>query len=184
MSALPGQGTSNGGAVQAAPLVRMAPLVRCILNAAVLALAFAMTGCYSYSVIDPAAAGPGRNVRARISPMESARIEELTGVRDRVLEGEIVAVDSAALVLSIPTVVTEPGMSPNRLHQRITLSSGAIVELEERKLSRWRTYSLIGAAAALAGYVVTTQFDSDDGEPGSDKPDPNNAVLSFRFRFR
>ncbi|MGH7506643.1 MAG: hypothetical protein ACRELX_13370, partial [Longimicrobiales bacterium] len=104
-------------------------------------------------------------------------------LRDRVLQGEVVGVESSGLVLSIPTVLPQPGMSSTRLHQRVTLPSSAIVELEQRRLSRWRTFSLVGVAAAVAGYVVVSQFGSDDEDPGGDKPDPNNLVLPIRIRF-
>ncbi len=123
-------------------------------------------------------------MRARVTTAESARLEDLLGLRNRVIHGEVVDVEPAAIVLSIPTVLPEPGTSPNRLHRRITLSSAAIVELEQRRLSRWRTFSLVGAAAAVAAYVVITQFGSDDGEPGTDKPDPNNLAAPIRIPVR
>lgn len=154
-----------------------------LARAAALLSTLASAGCYSYAVIDPAQAGAGLDVRARITPVESLRVEELTGVSDRVIQGEIVAADSAALVLSVPLVLSQPGMSSQRLHQRVALSSSGIVELERRQLSRWRTYSLIGAAAAVAGYVVITQFDSGDAEPGTDKPGPENIVLTIPLRL-
>lgn len=172
---------NNGGAAKAAPLrSRPAPLVRTVL----LLIPFLGTGCYSYSLIDPAQAGPGLDVRARITPVESARIEELTGLRDRVIQGQIVHVEPTAVVLSVPTVLAEPGMASTRLHQRITLSNSAIVELEQRQLSRWRTISVVGAAAAIAGYVVITQFGDDDGDAGPDKGGPDALVLSIRAGFR
>lgn len=144
-------------------------------------LPFANAGCYSYSLIEPAQADAGLDVRARITPAESARLEELVGLRDRVIQGEVVGVESAGLVLSIPTVLPEPGTSPSRLHRRITLSNSAIVELEQRRFSRWRTFSLIGIAAAVAGYVVVAQFGGEDGDGGIDKPDPPNLVLPIRI---
>ncbi|HEU5208373.1 MAG TPA: hypothetical protein VFU06_03095 [Longimicrobiales bacterium] len=134
----------------------------------------ASSGCYSYFLIDPLEADPGLDVRARITSEESARLEDLVGLQDRVIQGEVVDVEPAALVLSIPSVIPEPGTAPARLHRRITLSNAAILELEERRLSRWRTFSLVGLAAAVAGYVVLTQFGDEDGTPGTDKPNPNN----------
>ena len=177
------RGWTNRGAVQAAPRSRGLNPAACLV-AIVLLAALTAPGCYSYSMIEPAQAGVGLDVRARISPAESLRIEEMTDVRERVLLGEVVAVDSAMLVLSIPTVLAEPGLSTNRLHQRIALSHSAIVELEQRQLSRWRTFSVIGAAAAIAGYVVVTQFDADDDDGGSDKGGgTDNLVLKLRYGF-
>lgn len=147
-------------------------------------LPFASAGCYSYALIDPAQADPGLDVRARITPTESARLEELVGLRDRVIQGEVVDAGATSLILSIPTVLPTPGTSSDRLHRRITLSNAAIVELEQRQLSRWRTFSLVGIAAVVAGYVVVSQFGGDDGDPGTDKPDPNNLVLPIRVPIR
>lgn len=172
----PGAATAASGRGGPGPIGRLA-------RAAVLLSSLASAGCYSYAVIDPAQASAGVDVRARITPVESLRVEEQTGVSDRVIQGEIVTADSAALVLSIPLLQSQPGMSPQRLHQRVALSSSGIVELERRQLSRWRTFSLIGAAAAVVGYVVITQFDSGDAEPGTDKPGLENLVLTIRSRL-
>lgn len=170
---------NNRGAAKAAPLRSMP--VR-LLRTGVLLSVVLSTGCYSYSLIDPAQANPGLAVRARITPVESARLEELTGLRDRVVHGEIVHAEADAIVLSVPALLAEPGLPSSMLHQRITLPSSAIVELEQRQLSRWRTFSLVGAVAVLAGYVVVTQFGDDDAEPGPDKPRPDALVLYLRAR--
>lgn len=173
------------GAAKAAPLRNGSNFLARFLRAGVLLLPFAGTGCYSYSVIDPGQAGAGLDVRARITPVESVRIEELTGFRDRVIHGEIVSVEPAAVVLSVPTALPGgPGTSgPSRLHQRITVPSSEIVELEQRQLNRWRTFSLVGMAAAVAGYVVVSQFGDDDSDPDGDKIDPDNLVMRIRFSF-
>ncbi len=138
-------------------------------------------GCYSYSVIDPAEAGPGVQVRARITPAESARLEELAGLRERVIRGEVVNVEPAAIVLAIPTVLGEPGTAGDRLHRRIALSNAAIVELEQRRLNHWRTFALVGVAAVVAGYVVAAQFGDDEGGPSTDKPIGGNRAVPIRI---
>ncbi len=168
----------RGAARTAAPCGRPGPRRRFACGALLL-LSFAGAGCYSYSVIDPAQADPGLDVRARITPAESARLEEQVGLRERVIRGEVVDAGSAGLVLSIPTVLREPGTSTSRLHRRITLSNAAIVELEQRRLSRWRTFSLVGIAAVVAGYVVVSQFGGDEGDPSTDKPIGGNRVPSI-----
>ena len=182
MTRVPPRGRPNRGAAAQAVALRNGPgFVARLVCGAVCLLLLASTGCYSYSVIDPAQADPGLEVRARITSAESARLEDLVGLRDRVIQGQVVDVESAALVLSIPTVLPEPGTSPTRLHRHITLSNSAIVELEQRRLSRWRTFTAVGIAAAVAGYVVVAQFAGDDGDPGTDKPDPNNLVAPIRI---
>jgi hypothetical protein len=171
--------TYDPGAAQAAPRRR------CVRGASIAAAAAALvtSACYSYAVIDPAQADAGLEVRARITAEESARIDELIGTQDRVLEGEIVGRESAGLILSVPTVLQDPGLSTTRLHQRLTLPTSSIVELEERRLDRLRTYSLIGAVAAIAGYVVVSQFGLSSDDPGGDKPGPENLVVPVRIRF-
>lgn len=175
------RGLRNRGAARAAAPRSRSGLGGRLACGALLLLPFAGAGCYSYSVIDPAQAGPGLEVRARITPAESARLEEQVGLRERVIRGEVVDIESAGLVLSIPTVLREPGTSTSRLHRRITLSNAAIVELERRRLSRWRTFSLVGVAAVVAGYVVVSQFGGDEGDPSTDKPIGGNRVPPIRI---
>ena len=172
--------SSDPGAAKAAPRRRC---LRPTARAALPLVALALSGCYRYSVIDPAQANAGVEVRARITPEESARIDELIGTQDRVLEGEIVGRESTGIILSVPTVLQEAGLSTTRLHQRLTLPTASIVELEERRLDRLRTYSLIGAIAAIAGYAVISQFGRSSDDPGGDKPGREDLVIPVRIRF-
>lgn len=186
MIGIPKPGRLHRGAAKAAPLRSTMAITRIMrrFRVALFLLPFASAGCYSYALIDPAEADPGLDVRARITPTESARLEELVGLRDRVIQGEVVDAGATSLILSIPSVLPAPGTESTRLHRRITLSNAAIVELEQRRLSRWRTFSLVGIAAAVAGYVVVSQFGDNGGDGGIDKPDPNNLVQPIRVPLR
>lgn len=172
---------SDTGAAKAAPRRRCLEALKCTL--AFVVAAFTGSGCYRYSVIDPAQADAGIEVRARITPEESARIDELLGTQDRVLEGEIVGRESSGLILSVPTVFQEAGLSTTRLHQRLTLPTTSIVELEQRRLDRLRTYSLIGAVVAVAGYAVISQFGTSSDDPGGDKPGREDLIIPLRIPF-
>jgi hypothetical protein len=177
------RGRPVSGAAIAAPRHRCR-LRRALRACTLVASACSSAACYTYTVIDPAQAGAGIEVRARITPEESARIDELIGRQGRVLEGEIVGTESAGLIISVPTVFQDNGTSSARLHQRLTLPTTSIVELEQRRLDRLRTFSLVGAIAAVAGYVVITQFGASSDDPGGDKPGPENLVVPLlRIKF-
>lgn len=178
-------GRWNLGAAKAAPRCRSIGRMRPVHITACVAWLLATTGCYSYTVIDPGRAGAGTEVRARITPEAAVRIAEIVGTNGRVLQGEVVGTESAGLVLSVPSVVPADGAAGPRLHQRVTLPSAAIVELEERRLDRVRTFSLLGAVAVVGGYIVASQFGLGGDEPGGDKPGPENVLVPLlRIRIR
>jgi hypothetical protein len=181
----PLRGRSVSGAAKAAPRRRYVRRLRRAARACVLVAAAGSTSaCYTYTLIDPAQAGAGLEVRARITPEESARIDALIGSQGRVLEGEIVGTESAGIIIAVPTVLQDNGLASARLHQRLTLPTSSIVELEQRRLDRLRTFSLVGAIAAVAGYAVISQFGTSSDDPGGDKPGPENLVVPLlRIRF-
>lgn len=128
------------------------------------------TGCYSYSVVQPADVAPGLNVRARLTPVEAVKLEEQTNLQRRLIEGVVVSANGDDFILAVPTTTMHTGISRESLHQRIALSGSGIVEFESRRLDRFRTFGLLGIIAAVTGAVVLSQFGSESGEPVGDKP--------------
>jgi hypothetical protein len=112
-----------------------------------------LSACYTYATIDPVAARPGDGVRARISQQAAARLAPLLGTGEsRVLAGKLVENHDGDLIVEVPAVVeVGVGSSIQSLYQRVSLARGEVIELEARRLDRFRT----GAVAAAAAVVVT-----------------------------
>lgn len=124
-------------------------------------------GCYSYTAAQPASIAPGVTVRARITPAAGERIAPLLGTTPRSLTGKLISDLRDTLIIEVPAVMqAEVGSSVQTLHQRVSVPRSEIVFLEIRELNKVRTYGLVGAAAAILGWVL---FDVLKGEPGAEQ---------------
>lgn len=146
------------------------------------AACLAAAGCYSYVPVPLGDIPQGAQARARLSAEEAVRMRELLGREDRLLEGEVVESGGDALLLAIPVGRTTAGLPSRQLHQRVRLSRSAIVEIEQRTLSTWRTGLLIGGGAAVAAAIVTAAFAAADEPDGQGKPQPERILIPL-FRF-
>jgi hypothetical protein len=126
------------------------------------------TGCYAYAPIEPSAARPGVDVRARISAASAERLAPLLGAADnRVLAGRLIEMRADMLIVEVPVVAQAGiGSTIQTLHQRVSIARGELLELETRTLDRMRTAVLVGAATVLVGGGV---IKATRGEPGKDR---------------
>jgi hypothetical protein len=140
------------------------------MRRACLSLLPLFAGCYSYAAIDPASATPGVDVRARISATAAERIAPLLGAETRVLTGRLIDNAAATMIVEVPSVSqsTRSGVMET-LHQRVSITRGDLLELETRRLDRFRTGAIVGGAAILAGGVL---INSMHGGPGLDRVSP------------
>lgn len=130
-------------------------------------LAIFSTGCFTYiPVTSVSDVEPGFSVRARVSPTASARIAPLLGASEaRRLDGTLIAQSPDTLIVEVPIVMgdaLEFGRTPN---QRVSIPRGDLVELEVRKLDRFRTGILAGSAAVVIGGLLANSL---KGEPGKE----------------
>ena len=140
-----------------------------------------LSGCFSYIPIEPGDVEPGLAVRARVSPTASARIAPLLGAPDaRRLDGRFISHSADTLIVEVPTVMLENrefGRTPN---QRVSIPRGELVELEVRKLDRWRTAGIVGGAAIVLGVTLTKAL---KGEPGKEPLPGGGGTDAIVFRF-
>ena len=144
--------------------------------------------CYSYTPIQPAAAPPGIDVRARITGAAFDRVAPMLGTFDsRILVGNVVENNNGSMMLEVPN-----GAAPNvpsdvvQTHARIPLSPNDLVSLEERKLSVPRTLLLTGGIVAVVGAAAGLALRSGaDPQPGNVTPEPPpiTRIPIFRFHF-
>jgi hypothetical protein len=128
------------------------------------------TGCYAYAAAAPDSVPVGADVRARISATQAERVGEVLGRDNRVLQGVVMESGAETLLLAVPSVATTPGAPDQRLRQNLPIPRSEILELEIRRLDPWRTAGLVGAAAAVLGYIVVEAFDGNGGSPAGGRP--------------
>jgi hypothetical protein len=125
-----------------------------------------LSGCYRYGPVEANGLRPGLGVRARITGAAADRLSSLLGDAPRVLVGNVISQSGDTVIVETPAVMqAQVGSSIQTLHQRVALVRGDVVEWETRSLDRVRTFGLVGAIAAVLGYVLVDKL---QGEPGSE----------------
>jgi hypothetical protein len=134
-----------------------------------------LAGCYTYAPIEPAQIQPGAGVRARVTLSAAERLAPLLGTTDaRLVNGRLIGSRADTMIVEVPTIVpTAVGGTMERLHQRVSIPRTDLVELETRRLDRFRTAAVVGGVALVAGAVVIRSLNSD---PGSDGPPGGGGV--------
>lgn len=142
-----------------------------------------ISGCFTYIPVEPGQVEPGVAVRARVSAAASERIAPLLGTTEaRRLDGKLITRGADTLIVEVPTAVLDTrefGQTPN---QRVSIPRSDLVELEVRKLDRWRTAGILGGAAVVLGVTLTRAL---KGEPGKE-PLPGgggNDAIVFRIAW-
>ena len=144
-----------------------------------------LAGCFSYAPIEPSELQPGISVRARVSQTAGERIAPLLGATQaRLLSGTLITQAGDTLIVEVPTVMaadaTDFGRTP---HQRVSIARGELLELEIRRLDRYRTAALAGTAALVVGIALLKGLRGGPGKeplPGGGGTDA--LVPLFRLR--
>ena len=136
-------------------------------------------GCYTYAPIEPSAARVGEGVRARITAPAATRLAPLLGTGEtRVLTGKLIENGANELIIEVPAVVeVGVGSSVQSLYQRVSIARGEVIELEARKLDRFRTGAFVAAGVAVVGGVVVK---ATSGGPGKE-PLPGGGSTDSRI---
>ncbi|HEX6316467.1 MAG TPA: hypothetical protein VFZ73_16465 [Gemmatimonadaceae bacterium] len=140
-----------------------------------------VSGCFTYIPVEPGDVEPGVDVRARVSPAASERIAPLLGANEaRRLDGKLITRGGDTLIVEVPTVLLDTrefGRTPN---QRVSIPSSDLVELEVRRLDRWRTAGVLGGAAVVLGITLTNAL---KGEPGKEPLPGGGGTDAIVFRI-
>jgi hypothetical protein len=144
--------------------------------------------CYSYTPIQPAAAPPGIDVRARITGAAFDRVAPMLGTFDsRILVGNVIENNNGSMTLEVPNgSLSNVPTDVVQTHARIPLSPGDLVSLEQRKLDKPRTILLAGSIVAVVAAAATVALRSGaDPQPGNITPEPPpiNRIPIFRIAF-
>ena len=124
----------------------------------------------------------GDKVRALLTADQYERLSEDSRPADRVFEGEVVTANADGLLMEVPVVTLARGIRVESLSQRFRIPADGLADLELRTLAKGRTYSLVGAAAALVGVIIWDQTRSArQGDARLPVPPDENRVTIFRF---
>ncbi|HET6680848.1 MAG TPA: hypothetical protein VFG84_06575 [Gemmatimonadaceae bacterium] len=141
-------------------------------------LVAALPACYSYHVVPTEQLSVGKSVRARLSADEATRLQGVLGRTDRTLDGRLMASSDSGLLMAVPTSRIGPeGIT----HQRILVPRSSLLEVEERRLDRFRTGIVVAAITAVAAAVVVTQFDVGSPNDGEPKGGTDHNILGVRI---
>ena len=134
------------------------------------------TACYAYAPVRTAPEA-GAHLAFEINDAGRAALARALGPGVIRFEGRLVAVDGAAYVLDASAVTQGRSTLPVD-GIRVTVSPDQFVRVEQRLLSRKRTWLTVGAAAALvAGFFLTTGWfgrQTPPDEPGT-PPGPDQS---------
>jgi hypothetical protein len=134
----------------------------------------ALGGCYSYRVVPVERAPVGETVRARVSSTEAERLRDVLGRDDRVVEGELLAQPDSAILVAVRTSLVGASV---QTHQRVTLPRQGLLELEVRRLDRWKTLVVAGVVVGAATAVAVSQFNSATPSENGGKAGSNNSLV-------
>lgn len=147
-------------------------MYRCFRVGAPALLLALSAGCFNYRPASLTELKPGETVRVYLTREQAGELDELIGLTGRQLVGNVVESGNARLLLDVPAaVVNDPTTGARTLKQRVALPLAGVMELEQRKLSGWRTaLAVVGITAAMGG-LVALQLDGDNS-PSEPKDGP------------
>ena len=132
--------------------------MKSIRTTAVLLLSLSATTCHAYRPASLSDLHSGARVRALLTQDQYEDLDEYLLGGDRVVEGTVVEVDPAGVLLEVPVVTIAEGIRVESLSQRLRIPAGGMADVELRSLDRTRTYALAGVIGAALGAIVWDQF--------------------------
>lgn len=138
--------------------------------------ALLLSGCYSYQVVPTDALRPGTQVRAHITGEEVDRIGSIVGFETRDVEGRVDRTGTDGLMLVVPAQTASTGSEVRRFYQRVDLPWNSIMEVQERRLNKTKTYALVAAAVAGVGVLTAWTFGALGEGSGKGTKGGTNAV--------
>ncbi|MSR07909.1 MAG: hypothetical protein EXR93_12740 [Gemmatimonadetes bacterium] len=139
-------------------------------------VAFGLSGCHGYQLIDPGVVPPNSVVRVQVDEGTATYLTQLTGWAppNRRFEGKMLTVGRDSLWMAMAVATVPNGVAGESIGQRVILARGRIGAMELRKLDWART----GVVSALAAgvMVVATMKIFDGGFGGDTRGSPPGSV--------
>jgi hypothetical protein len=114
-------------------------------------------GCFSYAKLDTSVPPQrGWQVVATLSVPLDLRLQETTVHQVNVVAGQVVYVDADSVVIAVSHFATVGGNSYPGLGAMATIWPTGVVDLQHKRVSRFRTgLALVAGAAAITGIVLS-----------------------------
>jgi len=142
-------------------------------------------GCYTYVPLDTETPPVGQTIALQISDRGRVELADRFGPGLARIEGLVTSTDSQDVVMNVFQVAHVDGLRSHWSGETVRVRRGLVGRLEERKLSRFRTYALAGVTAGAVVGLVATQglfgwFSGDDPVVPPDDPVDSRVPLESR----
>ena len=160
-----------------------------LVQTAALGAAFAvLSACFSYTALPPSGPKVGQRVRVRLSAGEAERLDSIVGVRDRVVEGDLLEQADSSIALAVPLPVSGSSQSSivsQQTQQRIIIPRADVQDVQLRRLDKLRTSLLVGGAVAGIAAIAAAKGSSllggsgATGSPNERRVPPGSFLLQW-----
>ncbi|MDB4950265.1 MAG: hypothetical protein JWM27_2914 [Gemmatimonadetes bacterium] len=134
---------------------------------AVLLSTFVLNGCFAYVPAPTAPLQQGQSVQVFLNTPQDVRLTDVTANNITRVDGEVVSVDSAQLVLSAALVTAASGVDQLGGNATVVIPRGHVDHLQQKRFSPIRSVGLVGLVVLLtaltASQVVGGGTDSGGG---------------------
>ena len=151
-------------------------------NTLVFAAFLPAAACYSYQTIPVDDVRPDLAVRLRVRPESSERLAQVVGYPTQDVDGRVISLARDTILLTVRSPLTTQATPAQQLYQRLDVPVSQLIEVQQRRLNRPKTYACVALAAAGAGALAVWAFTSST-LLGSQTAPPviNNGVASPRL---
>lgn len=159
------------------------------LTLTALALSLLASGCYSYTVVSPAAVPPGSEVRLTVSPQANIGVSsDLLPQGNRSLRGRLMEGSTGeTLRLSVPVARGDAGMASRQLRSAVSVPMADVQQVELRRFEKGRTGAVAGGGLLASYIILRWAFNVLDPSPdGGDATPPgadNARFVLFRLSW-
>ena len=146
--------------------------MRTLVRFGVLVVAVASQACYTYVPLEVATPPVGETISLQISDRGRVELSERFGPGLDRIEGLVTSVDSQDVVMNVYRVAHIGGVRNRWAGESVRVRLGLVGRLEERRLSRSRSFTLAAVATGAVAALVATQglfgwYTGDNpGDPG------------------
>lgn len=135
----------------------------------VLGVLWACSACYVYVPVGTAP-NVGSHVALEVNDAGRVALREQLGPGVLRLEGRLAAVEAGNFVIDASQVMQIRGLALPLDSMRVRLSNQFVDRVDERRLSRSRTWITVGSAIAVAAVFIGTKGFSGRGTPPDREP--------------
>lgn len=114
-------------------------------------------GCYAYVPLETASSPVGQTVALQITDRGRVELADRFGPGLARIEGLVTSADSDDVVMNVFQVAHVDGLRNRWSGEMVRVQRGLVGRLEERKLSRSRTFALVAVATGTMAALVASQ---------------------------